>query len=422
MEASHEAEFVIGPNEDSMHSSPGRDCNSNNVAVEDGAVQEAVHQDVFEGERNAPEPAEPTPQERILAFKDDVESLRTRPRSEIIPNTIPERQIFQRVNAMIRDCGLAAQRKAQELIGLTSLSNRTRRVCQLIMSHEIVSTNGTQFTWKLSVRAVSPDSSTISISDFAKRVFFETENNVEVGEWSASKIAGFHPVDECVITRTSPLPTIARIHICLDADPPIFRLHQKLATLLGLEHETMLGIVARVMSYVKQHSLQDADDLRYINCDQELHDILGVARIAVCHVQKLIEKHIDVCEAFVVPYEVGTKSGAKVYESIIDTHRDSNFTPLSVPQYSEDVFDAETTDVLRKINTSRSRHQFFSRLAESPQEFLAEYLESQANDLRILQQGGGLSHASREESTRARLWQQPWVEDAVASYVIRSFK
>jgi SWI/SNF-related matrix-associated actin-dependent regulator of chromatin subfamily D len=323
---------------------------------------------------------------------------------------------------MIRDCGLAAQRKAQELIGLTSLSNRTRRVCQLIMSHEIVSTNGTQFTWKLSVRAVSPDSSTISISDFAKRVFFETENNVEVGEWSASKIAGFHPVDEFAITRTSPLPTIARIHISLDADPPIFRLHQKLATLLGLEHETMLGIVARVMSYVKQHSLQDADDLRYINCDQELHDILGVARIAVCHVQKLIEKHIDVCEAFVVPYEVGTKSGAKVYESIIDTHRDSNFSPLSVPQYSEDVFDAETTDVLRKINTSRTRHQFFSRLAESPQEFLAEYLESQANDLRILQQGGGLSHASREESTRARLWQQPWVEDAVASYVIRSFK
>ena len=290
------------------------------------------------------------------------------------------------------------------------------------MSHEIVSTNASQFTWKLRARAVLPDSSPISISDFAKRVFFETENNVEVGEWSASKIAGSQPVDEFIITRTSPLPTVARIHISLDADPPIFRLHTKLASLLGLEHETMIGIVSRVMSYVTQHALQDADDRRYINCDQELHEILGAARIAVCHIQKLIEKHIDVCEAFVVPYDVGAKPGAKVYESIIDTHRDANSDSFCVPPLSDDVFDAETMDHLRKVHIARTRHQFFSRLADNPREFLAEYLESQANDLRILQQGGGLSHASREEASRARLWQQSWVEEAVASYVIRSFK
>jgi hypothetical protein len=431
MESSHQAEVVMGPNEDSMNSFPDNDgpaviansnTHTNNDGAEDGARDEVAVQDVFEAESSAPVAAEPSPQECILAFKEEVESLRKRPRSEKISNTIPERELFQRVNNMIRVCGLATQRKAQELIGLTSLSNRIRRVCRLIVSHEVLSTNGSNFTWKLRVRAVLPDSSPISISDFAKRVFFETENNVNVGEWSASKIAGSQPVDEFVITRTSPLPTVARIHISLDADPPIFRLHPKLASLLGLEHETMLGVVSRVMAYVTQHSLQDADDRRYINCDQDLHELLGAARIAVCHIQKLIEKHIDVCEAFVVPYEVGTKSGAKVYESIIDTHRDSDSAALSLPPVTEDVFDAETMDLLRKVQTARTRHQFFSRLADNPREFMTEYLESQANDLRILQQGGGLSHASREEASRARLWQQPWVEESVASYVIRSFK
>jgi hypothetical protein len=422
MESTDQPEFVIGPNEDSMNSAPDSDGHANNDGAEDGDRDEVAARDTFEGEGNAPEAAEPSPQECILAFKEEVDSLRKRPRSENIPNTIPERELFQRVNNMIRITGLAAQRKAQELVGLTSLSNRIRKVCRLIVSHEIVSTTEAHFTWKLRARAVLPDSSPISISDFAKRVFFETENNVEVGEWSASKIAGSQPVDEFVVTRTSPLPTVARIHISLDADPPIFRLHPKLATLLGLEHETMLNIVSRVMAYVTQHSLQDADDRRYINCDQDLHDILGAARIAVCQIQKLIEKHIDVCEAFVVPYELGTQSGAKVYESIIDTHRDSAAAALCAPPFSDEVFDPETTDVLRKVHIARTRYQFFSRLASNPREFLAEYLASQTSDIRVLQQGGGLSHASREEVSRARLWQQPWVEEAVASYVIRSFK
>lgn len=422
MESTDQSEFVIGPNEDSMNSAPGSDGHADIHSAEDGGRDEAVAPDTIEGEGNVHEVAELSPQERILAFKEEMESLRKRPRSENVPNTIPEREVFQRVNSMIRISGLAAQRKAQELACLTSLSNRIRKVCHLIVSHEIVSVNESQYTWKLRARAVLPDSSPISISDFAKRVFFETENNVEVGEWSASKIAGSQPVDEFVITRTSPLPTVARIHLSLDADPPIFRLHPKLATLLGLEHETMLNIVSRVMAYVAQHSLQDADDRRYINCDQELHDILGAARIAVCHIQKLIEKHIDVCEAFVVPYELGIQSGAKVYESIIDTHRDSGTASICIPPTSDEIFDVETMNVLRKVNIARTRHQFFSRLANYPREFLAEYLASQTNDMRVLQQGGGLSHASREEVARARLWQQPWVEEAVASYVIRSFR
>ncbi len=412
----------MGPNEDSMNSAPGSDGHANVDGTEDVEKDEVVAQDTMEVEGCVREAAEPSPQEMMMAFKEEVESLRKRPRSEIIPNTIPERELFQRVNDLIRISGLASQHKAKELDCLTSLSNRIRKVCHLIVSHEILSANESDFTWKLRARAVLPDSSPISISDFAKRVFFETENNVKVGEWSASKIAGSQPVDEFVITRTSPLPTVARIHLSLDADPPIFRLHPKLASLLGLEHETMLNIVSRVMAYVTQHSLQDADDRRYINCDQELHDLLGAARIAVCHIQKLIEKHIDVCEAFVVPYELGTKSGAKVYESIIDTHRDSGTASVCVPSFSEDVFDVEIMNVLRKVNTARTRHQFFSRLASNPREFLAEYLASQTNDMRVLQQGGGLSHASREEFARARLWQQPWVEEAVASYVIRSFK
>jgi hypothetical protein len=422
MESTDQSEFVIGPNEDSMNSAPDSDAHENNDAAENGDRDEMAARDCIEGECNVQVASEPSPQERILAFKEELESLRKRPRSENIPNTIPEREVFQRINNMIRTSDLAVQRKARELDCLTSLSNRIRRVCHLIVSHEIVSANESQFTWKLRARAVLPDSSPISISDFAKRVFFETENNVEVGEWSASKIAGSQPVDEFVITRTSPLPTVARIHLSLDADPPIFRLHPKLATLLGLEHETMLNIVSRVMAYVTQHSLQDANDRRYINCDQELHDILGAARIAVCNIQKLIEKHIDVCEAFVVPYELGTKSSAKVYESIIDTHRDAAAAAFSMAPSSDEVFDAETMNVLRKVNIARTRLQFFSRLASNPREFLAEYLASQTNDMRVLQQGGGLSHASREEVARARLWQQPWVEEAVASYVIRSFK
>jgi hypothetical protein len=211
MESTDQAEFVTGPNDDSMNSYPESDGHANNAesanhadcdghanndGVEDGARDEVGVQDAFEAEGTVPEAAEPSPQDCMIAFKEDVETLRKRPRSETIANTIPEREVFQRINSMIRVCDLAAQQKAQELIGLRSLSNRIRRVCRLIVSHEIVSTNASQFTWKLRARAVLPDSSPISISDFAKRVFFETENNVEVGEWSASKIAGSQPVDE----------------------------------------------------------------------------------------------------------------------------------------------------------------------------------------------------------------------------------
>jgi hypothetical protein len=421
MDSADSQAFFLGPNEDSMNSAP--DCNMLYERNEDCIAEEVSALQNFEDEGKIPDAAEPSPQECFLAFNHELETLRKRPRSEPIPNTIPEREIFQRLSNMIRTSGLATQSKIKELKGSALLSKRSRRACLLILSHEILSSTDSVFTWTFRARAVLPDSTPISISDFAKRVFFETENNVKVGEWSASKVVGSQPVDEIVITRSSPLPSIARIHVSLDADPPIFRLHSKLASLLGLDHETMVGLVSHVMNYVSLHCLQDPDDRRFINCDAELQEILGAARIAVCHIPKLIEKHVDVCEAFVVPYELSVESGTKVYETLIETLCEPvNIPDECKPLISDEVFDAEMTEALRKVHIARTRFHFFSRLANSPVEFLTEYLQSQANDLRILQQGGGLYHASHEESSRARLWQQPWVEEAVASYVIRSFK
>ena len=52
-----------------------------------------------------------------------------------------------------------------------------------------------------------------------------------------------------------------------------YKLHPRLAKLLGIHTETRPRIIEALWQYVKTHKLQDAQERDYINCDKYLEQI-----------------------------------------------------------------------------------------------------------------------------------------------------
>lgn len=52
-----------------------------------------------------------------------------------------------------------------------------------------------------------------------------------------------------------------------------FKLHPKLARLLGIHTETRPKIIEALWQYVKTHKLQDEKERDYINCDRHLRQV-----------------------------------------------------------------------------------------------------------------------------------------------------
>ncbi|KAJ3360237.1 hypothetical protein GGF32_008584 [Allomyces javanicus] len=70
------------------------------------------------------------------------------------------------------------------------------------------------------------------------------------------------------------------------------KLSPQLAAVVGTDVLGRPMTVKKLWEYIKQHDLQDPADRRYILCDKQLREVLGVDRVSSFGMQKLLSPHI----------------------------------------------------------------------------------------------------------------------------------
>ncbi|KNE71754.1 hypothetical protein AMAG_16060 [Allomyces macrogynus ATCC 38327] len=70
------------------------------------------------------------------------------------------------------------------------------------------------------------------------------------------------------------------------------KLSPQLAAVVGTDVLGRPMAVKKLWEYIKQHDLQDPADRRYILCDKQLREVLGVDRVSSFGMQKLLSPHI----------------------------------------------------------------------------------------------------------------------------------
>ena len=70
------------------------------------------------------------------------------------------------------------------------------------------------------------------------------------------------------------------------------RLSEELSAFLGEETLPRTEVTKRVWKYIKEHNLQDPTDKRQVICDACMKRVLGVDKVHMFTMTKLISKHL----------------------------------------------------------------------------------------------------------------------------------
>ncbi|KAI8018558.1 hypothetical protein LOK49_LG04G02269 [Camellia lanceoleosa] len=114
-------------------------------------------------------------------------------------------------------------------------------------------------------------------------------------------------------------------------------------------------------------------------------------------------------------------SGNTCYDVLVDVPvslgREMSAFLANLEKHKEiDACDEAISVAIKKIHEHRRRRAFFLGFSQSPAEFINALIASQSKDLKLV--AGDASH-NAEGERRSDFYNQPWVEDAVISYLNR---
>jgi len=259
-------------------------------------------------------------------------------------------------------------------------------------------------------------------SDFVKAVYVDAERDAQVQPVEWRKPAGLEPCDGFEIKRTGHKDVAIKICIFLEHVPERFTVSGPLADLIGISGlETRSGVLQKLWAYVKAHKLHDTEDKRVINCDSAMASVFGQPKIMLPQLGELIGNRLSPPEPIVIDYVV--KLGHDKHESSeaydVQVEIDMNKhkpTFLDIEDEELAKLNERLTDVIRDLDTSRLRRDFFLSFAEDPMTFIDRWMASQSRDLEVILGDGNVN---MEEVRRSAFYDQSFVEDAVLHYLQR---
>ncbi|VDK49011.1 unnamed protein product [Anisakis simplex] len=108
------------------------------------------------------------------------------------------------------------------------------------------------------------------------------------------------------------------ILLLLDYQPMKFKLHPRLAKLLGMATETRPKIIEALWQYIKTHKLQDAVDRDNINCDSYLEQVFGCKRMRFMEIpqrlQSLLHQPDPLVLTHTIQYNEGSEKNTACYD------------------------------------------------------------------------------------------------------------
>uniref|UniRef100_A0A914XKI6 DM2 domain-containing protein n=1 Tax=Plectus sambesii TaxID=2011161 RepID=A0A914XKI6_9BILA len=202
-----------------------------------------------------------------------------------------------------------------------------------------------------------------------------------------------------------------------------FKLHPRLAKVLGIATETRPKIIEALWQYIKTHKLQDPNERDNINCDAYLEQIFNCRRMRFMEIpqrlQTLLHQPDPIVINHMITYVEGTDPKKTACYDIDVEIEDplkqqmSQFVQTQANAAEISALDQRIYDTVEQINEWKTRRDFYLRFADNPQEFIQKWLVSQSKDLKTMTEVSGAPEVER----KALYFHQPCIEEGVYRYI-----
>ncbi|VDN35343.1 unnamed protein product [Gongylonema pulchrum] len=194
--------------------------------------------------------------------------------------------------------------------------------------------------------------------------------------------------------------------LLLDYQPMRFKLHPRLAKVLGMATETRPKIIEALWQYIKTHRLQifGTKRMRFMEIPQRLQNLLHQPDPLVLH---HTIKHNEGSDKNTVCYDIDVEMEDPLKAQMTSfLHSHANMPDISA-------LDQKIFDIVEQINEWKLRRDFYVRFADSPQEFIRKWLISQSSDLKTMTEVVGDNEVER----RAEYFHQPQILEGIFRYI-----
>ncbi|SCV72924.1 BQ2448_6849 [Microbotryum intermedium] len=242
-------------------------------------------------------------------------------------------------------------------------------------------------------------------------------------------------------TIPSSQPTTFKLSLYLDHRPERFALVPELATILDMRTGDRVGVLAALWSYIKMHGLQDPD-MKHIRTDDRLRKLFsGQERVPFHHLPEYTNRLLLPHPPTVITQTLSLSSTDPTLQHLA----------FDMPIHIENASRHELEMILRSLNapqplimqldesiaasaleakSSHLKRAFLTAFASDPLTCLDNWLESQAEDMKVILHDGAEPRGSkgaigggvgwREEFRRGDKWEGEWVKEGASVWAQRS--
>ncbi|KAL3630828.1 hypothetical protein CASFOL_023812 [Castilleja foliolosa] len=407
-------------------------------------------------------PQKPPVRPPSYAFSNTASPMRTMDAARRKKQKLPEKQLQERVAAILPESALYTQllefesrvdsaltRKKidiQEALKTPSYIQKTLRIYVFNTFANQIRTipkkpNSEPPTWTLKIvgriledgvdhdqsaaMMQKPNPSYPKFSSFFKRVTITLDQKIYLDShliiWDSARSSA--PNEGFEVKRKGDQEFTANIRLEMNYTPEKYKLSAALTELLGIEVDTRARVMAAVWHYVKARKLQCPDDPSSFICDPPLQKVFGENKIKFTAVTQKITQHLFSPQPIHLEHRIklsgNSPVGTACYDVLVDVpfpiQRELNALLANTEKTKEiDTCDEAICAAIRKIHEHRRRRAFFLGFSQSPIEFINALIDSQNKDLQLV---AGEASRNAEKERHSDFFNQPWVDDAVIRYL-----
>ncbi|ETN68372.1 SWIB/MDM2 domain protein [Necator americanus] len=263
-------------------------------------------------------------------------------------------------------------------------------------------------------------------SSFFKSLVIELDKDIygpdnHLVEWHRTPTT--NETDGFQVKRPGDRPVKCTILLLLDYQPMKFKLHPRLAKVLGIAAETRPKIIEALWQYIKTHKLQDPVDHDTVNNDTFLEQVFSCKRMRFMEIPQRLHQLLQQPDPLVLSHvikhnEGGAEKNTACYDidvEVEDPLKQHMAAFVHAQANTQDIanLDQKIYDVVDQINEWKTRRDFYVRFADHPYDFIRKWLVSQSQDLKTMTEASGEGEAER----RSDHYYRPETQEGVFRYI-----
>lgn len=249
-------------------------------------------------------------------------------------------------------------------------------------------------------------------SSFFKSLVIELDKDIygpdnHLVEWHRTPQT--NETDGFQVKRPGDRPVKCTILLPLDYQPMKFKLHPRLAKVLGIAAETRPRIIEALWQYIKTHKLQDPQDRDTINNDLFLEQCFGVSKMRFMEIPQRLHQLLQQPDPLVLNHIIqrpddGQDKTSACYDIDVELEdpvkqQMANFVHNQTNANDIQLLDQKIFDLVDQINEMKLRRDFFLRFSNEPSGFIKKWVVSQNSDLKTLTESSGDGESDRYATT-----------------------